>query len=78
MPHHPDVDNVRIGQVDHDARDVVRVVESHIRPRLAGIYRLVDAVAGERAAGADVSPVPTQTTLEFEGAMATAPIVSLF
>ena len=76
MPHHPDVHNVRIGCGSRRAR--CGASRGAHRPRLAGIYRLVDAVAAERAAALRVSPVPTQTTLEFEGAMATAPIVSLF
>ena len=43
---------IGIGRVDHDARDVMRVAQPHVRPRLAGILRLVDAVARVRAARA--------------------------
>src|SRR5581483_228265 len=40
-----DVDEVRVARVNEDARDVLRVVESDVPPRLAGIGRLVHSVA---------------------------------
>src|SRR5262249_6499516 len=39
------VSHVRILRVDDDAADVVRVAQAHVRPGLAGVGGLVDAVA---------------------------------
>src|SRR5262245_29302499 len=50
MAHRADVDGVRVRRIDRDTRNVVRVLEPNVRPRFAGVYRLVDAIAGERAA----------------------------
>ena len=50
VAHRGDVDDVRVLRMDEDARDVVRVAQAHVRPRLARVGRLVDAVAGVRAA----------------------------
>ncbi len=55
-----DVHDVGIGGVDHDAADVVSLLEAQVRPGNAGIHRFVDAIAPRRAlaivglAGADV------------------------
>ena len=46
VPQHRNVDRVRIGRVDDDPRNVVRVSETHVLPCLAGVGRLVDTVAG--------------------------------
>ena len=45
-----DPDDVGIGGVDADLRDPVRLAEPHVRPRLAGIGALVDAIAGHDVA----------------------------
>ena len=39
------VDDVGVGRVDADLRDGFDVLEAHVRPGLAGVGRLVDAVA---------------------------------
>ena len=44
------VDDVGVHRVDDDAADVVGVFEAHVRPRLARVGRLVDAVAPVGAA----------------------------
>ena len=41
-----DEDDVRVGRMDADLRDRLRLAEADVRPRLAGVRRLVDAVAG--------------------------------
>ena len=50
VAHRGDVHDVGIRRMDRDARDVVRVLEAHVLPRLARVRRLVDAVARIRAA----------------------------
>ncbi len=45
-----DVDDVGVARIDEDVLDVLGVLEPHARPRLAGIGRLVDAVAEADAA----------------------------
>ena len=37
--------DLRIGRIDDDAADAAGLVQTHARPRLAGVHRLVDAVA---------------------------------
>ena len=50
-------------------------VQAHVRPVLAAVGRLVDAVADRDASCAStISPVPTQTVFGFFGSMAIAPI----
>ena len=44
------VDDVRVARIDEDVLDVLGVLEPHPRPRLAGVGRLVDAVAVADAA----------------------------
>ena len=41
--------DVGVGRVDEDAADAPGVVEAHVAPRLAGVGRLVDAVADDVA-----------------------------
>src|ERR1017187_9095092 len=43
-----DVDRVGIGGVHHDAADVVRLLKAQMRPRHAGVGRLVDAITPGR------------------------------
>ena len=45
-----DVDDVRVARIDDDVLDVLGVLEAHPLPRLAGVGRLVDAVAEADAA----------------------------
>ncbi len=52
VPHHGDVDDIGVLGMDEDPGDMVRVAEAHVRPGLAGVDGLPDAVAGARAAGA--------------------------
>ena len=54
--HRRDVDNVGIGRVDDDAADLPGFLQPHPLPRLAGVGRLVDAVA--RVRDADARGVP--------------------
>ena len=49
-----DVDDVRVARIDEDLADVLGVLEPHVLPGLAGVGRLVDAVAEMRAALAGV------------------------
>ena len=49
-----DVDDVRVARVDEDARDVLGLAQTHVRPRLAAVQALVDAVADADVAAADV------------------------
>ena len=50
--------DLRIGRIDHDAADAAGLLEAHVRPRVAGVRRFVDAVpdrdvaANPRLAGA--------------------------
>src|SRR5262249_19257068 len=48
VPDGGDVDDVGIGGMNDDARDVMRIGESHELPRLARVGRLEDALAGDR------------------------------
>ena len=63
VAHGRDVDDVGVRRVDDDPRDVLRVGEPHVLPGLAGVGRLVDAVArvgdadARRVAGADPDDV---------------------
>ena len=50
MTERGDVDDVRVGRVDDDAPDVVRFRQTHVRPTLSLVGRLVDAVAPVRGA----------------------------
>src|SRR5204862_4388947 len=43
MPERGDVHEIRIGGMDDDAADLLRVGEADVRPRLAGVGRLVHA-----------------------------------
>ena len=58
-----DVDDVGVGRMDADLRNHAGIGERHVRPRLAGVDRLVDAVAlhdvaaDARLAHADVDDV---------------------
>ena len=49
-----DVDDVRVARIDQDLADVLGRRQPHALPRLAGVGRLVDAVAEVRAALAGV------------------------
>ena len=44
-PFRADVDDVGVGGMNDDAADAARLVEAEVRPRRAGVDRLVDAVA---------------------------------
>ena len=44
----------RVARIDQDAGDVLRVLEPHVRPRLAAVQALVDAVAVAHVAPAHV------------------------
>jgi hypothetical protein len=63
VTHRRDVDDIRIRRMDRDAGDVVGIAQPHVRPGLAGIGRLVHAVArvgaprGERVARANPDDV---------------------
>ena len=52
MAHDGDVDRVGVLRVDEDPGDVVGIRQAHVRPGLAGVDRLPDAVARARAPGA--------------------------
>src|SRR5258706_9056689 len=52
------VDDIRIARVDHNARDVLRVLEPQIAPRAAAVIRPVDAVSVAHAALAVVLARP--------------------
>src|SRR5439155_22349712 len=43
-------DDLRTRRMDNDASDVLRLPESHVRPRLSTILRLVDSISPRRAA----------------------------
>ena len=45
-----DVDDVRVARIDQDLADVLRGLQAHALPRLAGVGRLVDAVTEMGAA----------------------------
>ena len=45
-----DVDDVGVGRMDADAGDRLRLAEADVRPRLAGVGRLIQAVAGQDVA----------------------------
>ena len=45
MAEHRDEQPVRIARIDGDLRDLLRVAQAEVRPRLAGVGGLVDAVA---------------------------------
>ena len=53
-----DVDDVRVARVDEDLAEVLGFLQPHPLPRLAGVGRLVDAVAEVRAALAGVFTGP--------------------
>src|SRR5206468_8018954 len=59
LPRHAHVDRVGLRRIDEDLHDVLGVLESHVRPVLAGVVRAIDAVADGHAvahprfAGAD-------------------------
>ena len=63
MAERGDVDQIRVGRVDADLRDDLRVGEADVRPGLAGVGRLVgpaaldDVAAKLGFAGADVDDV---------------------
>ena len=44
-PHDAREDDVGVRRMHEDAADAAGLVESHVRPRAAGVHRLVDAVA---------------------------------
>src|SRR5260370_40893430 len=48
MAEHRDIDYVRIFRIDDDARDGLRILETHPGKGLAGIGRLVNAVTKAR------------------------------
>ena len=52
MAEHGDEQPVGVPRVDHDLRDLLAVAQAEMRPGLAGVGRLVDAVAGRRGRGA--------------------------
>ncbi len=49
MPLRGDVHDVRVRRIDDDATDGARILEPHVRPGLAAVGALVDAVAPARA-----------------------------
>ena len=57
-------DEVRILRIDHDLVDLRRLLEADVRPRLAGVGRLVHAVAERslhRVTGAGIDDVWDRT-----------------
>jgi len=67
-------DDVGIGGIDHDPRDLADVAEAHELPALARIGRHEDPAAIHHVVARVPFPVPTHTTFGLEGASATAPI----
>ena len=67
---------MRIARIDDDFRDHVGIAQAGVRPRLAGIGRLVDAVAGIEVAANVGFAGSGVDDVGLEGATASAPMGS--